>query len=136
MILESPRGEPGFVYPVVEYGRHDPLFLRAVSSSGLVIYRWNTIPQFENLLILADNPSGEIFYVPIDPMPEGGQSAIRRILLDDAGTPKTMLQIIREKNQQQGREPAERADLRIAYTPSGRLFLLNKRDGVIRILEP
>ena len=133
--VENPRGESGFIYPIVEYG-HDPLLLRPIAASGLVIYRWQTIPQLENLLIFADNPSGEIFYVPTDPLPDGGHRAIRRILLNDAGSRKTMLQVIQERNEQQGREPAERADLRIPYTPDGRVFLLNKRDGVIRLLAP
>ena len=134
--LVDPRGKPGFVYPIVEYGQVDPLFQPGVAASGLVVYRWSHIPQLENRMVFADNPSGEIFYVSADPLPSGGQDAVRRILLDDGGTAKTLLQIIQERNAQQGREPATRADLRIAYTDDGRVFLLNKRDGVIRLLVP
>ena len=59
---------------------------------------------------------------------------IRRILLNDSGDSKTLLQVIQEKNREQGRSPASRADLRFGSGPDGQVFLLNKRDGVIRLL--
>ena len=67
-----------------------------------------------NKLIFGDNPSGEIFYVDADMLPNGGQDAIRRILFNDKGEAKTLLQLIREKNAAQGKPPAPRADLRMA----------------------
>ena len=67
-------------------------------------------------------------------LPSGGQQAIRRILLNDSGDSKTLLQVIQEKNREQGRSPASRADLRFGSGPDGQVFLLNKRDGVIRVL--
>ena len=42
----------------------------------------------------------------------------------------------KEKNEKQGKKPATRADLRFGLGPDGQLFLLNKRDGVIRLLVP
>ena len=87
-------------------------------------------------MIFGDNPSGEIFYVDADNLPNGGQSAIRRILFNDKGTRKTLLQLIAEKNAQQKKEPAARADLRFGDGPQGQIFVLNKRDGVIRLLVP
>ena len=64
------------------------------------------------------------------------QDAIRRILLNDGGTAKTFLQIIQEKNKAQGKPPATRTDLRFGQGPNGQIFLLNKRDGTIRLLVP
>ena len=87
-------------------------------------------------MIFGDNPSGEIFYVNADNLPNGGQDAIRRILFNDKGTPKTLLQLIQEKNAAQGKTPAPRADLRFGRGPNGQIFVLNKRDGVIRLLVP
>ena len=52
----------------------------------------------------------------------------------DKGETKTLLQVIKEKNAQQGKMPATRADLRMGMGPNGQLFILNKRDGVIRLL--
>jgi hypothetical protein len=104
---------------------------------GGVVYRQGAIRQLANLLIFGDNPSGEIFYVNADKLPaNGGQDAIRRILLDDNGEAKTLLQLIKEKNAKQGKAPATRADLRFGIAADGRVFLLNKRDGMIRVLVP
>jgi hypothetical protein len=55
--------------------------------------------------------------------------------LNEGGTAKTFLQIIREANAKQGRKPASRADLRFGQGPDGRIFLLNKADGIIRVVE-
>ena len=134
--LVDPRGEAGLSYPVAEYGQLDPLLQRSSAASGLVIYRSTEISQLANLLVFADNPSGEIFYVQADALPNGGQDAIRRILLNDSGTSKTLLQLIQETNRAQGGSPATRADLRFGTGAEGQVFLLNKADSTIRLLVP
>ena len=134
--FETPRGDAKVTFPVVEYAHSDPILQRSVAVIGGLVYRQNTIKQLSNLLIFGDNPSGEIFYVSADNLPKGGQSAIRRILLNDKGTPKTLLQIIQEKNAAQGKPKATRADLRFGYGPNGQIFILNKRDNTIRLLVP
>ena len=121
---------------MAEYGQLDPLLQRRSAASGLVIYRSTEISQLANLLVFADNPSGEIFYVQADALPNGGQDAIRRILLNDSGTSKTLLQLIQETNRAQGGSPATRADLRFGTGAEGQVFLLNKADGTIRLLVP
>ena len=97
--------------------------------------RSSKIPQLANLLIFGDNPSGEIFYVSADNLPKGGQS-FHRILFNDKAETKTLLQLVKEKNTQQGKQPANRADMRMGVGPNGQLFVLNKRDGTIRLLVP
>ena len=134
--LLDPRGEAGLTYPVAEYGQLDPLLQPRSAATGVVVYRENTIPQLANLLLFGDNPSGEVFYVHADRLPIGGQDAIRRILLNDKGESKTLLQLIHEKNREQGRSPAARAELRFGTGPNTQIFLLNKRDGIIRLLVP
>ena len=134
--IEGPRADPKVTYPVAEYGQVDPLLMNASAAIGGLVYRSTKIPQLTNLLIFGDNPSGEIFYVNADNLPKGGQDAIRRILLNDGGMQKRLLDVIREKNAAQGRMPANRADLRFAEGPDGQIFLLNKRDGTIRVLVP
>jgi hypothetical protein len=106
------------------------------AAIGGLVYRSTKIPQLTNLLIFGDNPSGEIFYVSADNLPKGGQDSIRRILLNDNGTTKTFLQVIKEKNAAQGKTAANRADLRFSEGPDGQIFLTNKRDGTIRLLVP
>ena len=134
--LNNPRGDEALTYPVAEYGQEDPLLQRSSAATGLHVYRSDAIPELANLVLFGDNPSGEVFYVSADLLPSGGQQAIRRILLNDSGDSKTLLQVIQEKNREQGRSPASRVDLRFGSGPDGQVFLLNKRDGVIRLLVP
>lgn len=134
--MTDPRKDPKVTYPVAEYSQLDPLLQSSSAAIGGLVYRQKTIPQLTNLLLFGDNPSGEIFYVKADNLPKGGQDQIRRILLNDNGASKTFLQVIKEKNAAQGKTPATRADLRFGEGPDGRIFLINKRDGVIRQLVP
>jgi hypothetical protein len=125
------RGDPTITYPVVEFDHRDPLLNRP-AVTGVYVYRASTIPALTGKLIFGDNPSGEIFYADADHLPQGGQEAIRRILFNDKGQQKTLLQLIREKNAVQGKAAAPRADLRLGIGPQARLFVLNKRDGIVR----
>jgi hypothetical protein len=134
--LDKPRGDPKVTYPVVEYGQLDPLLQGSSAVTGVVVYRGNQIPQLANLLLFGDNPSGEVFYVNADKLPGGGQGAIRRVLFNHNGTAKTLLELIKEKNAAQGKTVATRADLRFGAGPDNQVFLLNKRDGTIRLLVP
>jgi hypothetical protein len=79
------------------------------------------------MMLLLDQPG-------IGHLPEGGQAAIHRILFNDGGVSKTLLQPIKEKNTKQGKAPAGRADLRFGEGPHGQILVLNKRDGAIRLL--
>jgi hypothetical protein len=134
--LSDPRSDAKITYPIVEYGQIDPLLQPSSAAIGGYIYRQKAIPQLANLLLFGDNPSGEIFYVNADNLPKGGQDPIRRVLLNDKGESKTLLQLIKEKNAAQGKAPAARADLRFGQGPDGQIFILNKRDGTIRLLVP
>jgi hypothetical protein len=133
---EKPRSDPAMTYPVAEYGQIDPLLQNQSAASGLIVYRGKEIPQLSNRLIFTDMPSGEIFYVSADKLPPGGQDPIRRVMIGTEGDFKTVLQVIQAKNQQQGKKPATRADLRISPGPANQIFLLNKGDGVIRVVAP
>ena len=95
--LDNQRGDPTVTYPVAEYAQRDPLLQNQSAAAGLQVYREDAIPQLANLVLFADQPSGEIFYIQADDLPSGGQEAIRRILLDDGGEAKTLLQIIQER---------------------------------------
>jgi hypothetical protein len=132
--LENPRGDKKMTYPIAEYGQLDPLLQPQSAVTMGVVYRRKDIPQLSNLLIFGDNPSGEIFYVSADKLPNGGQDAIRRVLFNDGGETKTLLKLIQEKNVAQGKPASTRADLRFGEGPNGEIYILNKRDGVIRLL--
>jgi Glucose / Sorbosone dehydrogenase len=130
----NPRGDPSMTFPVAEYDQSDPLLQPLSAATGVAVYRANRITQIANMVLWGDNPSGEVFAISADNIPNGGQAPIRRVLLNDNGTPKTLLQLIQAKNAAQGRGPAQRADLRFGTGPEGRVFLLNKQDGVVREL--
>jgi glucose/arabinose dehydrogenase len=136
---DSVRGDPKVTYPIVEWDQIDSVLLDNGSSAsvGLAVYRGTTIPQLTNRIVFGDMPSGEVFHVSADTLPNGGQDAIRRVLFVTApgAAPRPALEIIQEKNRAQGKTVASRADLRFDVTPAGRIFVLNKADGVIRVME-
>ena len=142
--LANQRGDSRVTYPVAEYDHVDPLLVErspptgrtSTAATGVYVYRGNAIPQLANLVLWGDLPSGEIFHIDADNLPTGGQAAIRRVLLIHDGETKTLLQLIQEKNREQGKQPAARADLRYGAGPDGQVFIMNKHDGTIRLLVP
>ena len=134
--VDNPRSATGITYPLVEWDHNDPILQARSAASGLAVYRGDDISQLQGKLLFADLLSGEIFYVDADNLPNGGQSPIRRVLLDNGTGAKTLLQLIQEKNRMQGKDPAPRADTRIDEGPDRQLFILNKGDGIIRRLVP
>ncbi len=139
VITEAPRSDPKVTYPIVEWGQLDPVLLPNNSSAsvGVVVYRSTTVPQLNGRLLFGDMPSGEMFHVSADDLPKGGQDPIRRVLFVTAAgaAPRTFLEIIQEKNRAQGKTAAARADLRFDANAAGQIFLLNKADGTIRVIE-
>jgi glucose/arabinose dehydrogenase len=134
--LDSPRGDPAVTFPVAEWDHADPLLTNRSAATGVVVYRGTAIPQLANRLIFGDMPSGEIFHVSADALPNGGQDGIRRILVNDGGASRTLLEIVQAKNAAQGQPPATRTDVRFGLGPDQQIFLLNKADGTIRVLVP
>ena len=134
--LENQRGDPTVTYPVVEFAQPDSLFTSRVAVTGLVVYRAADIPALTNMVLFGDLPGGEIFYVPADGLPNGGQDQIRRVMLTGTEQPRTLLEVIQTKQAAQGKTPATRVDLRMYPGPQGQVFLLNKGDGLIRVLVP
>jgi len=134
--IEDQRGDANVKFPIVEFDHTDPLFPSTrLAATGIYVYREKAIKQLTGKLIFGDNPSGEVFYVDADNLPRGGE-AFHRILFNEQGVAKTLLELIKEKNTRQGKPPAMRADLRMGVGPDGQLFILNKRDGTIRLLVP
>jgi hypothetical protein len=106
----APRTRSGRDHiPVVEYGHIDPLFHGSAAIIGGAVYRQGTVGPLKDLMIFGDNPSGEVFYVQADKLPQGGQDAIRRILFNQNGEAKTLLELVQDKNTKQGKQPAPQA---------------------------
>jgi hypothetical protein len=134
--VEKPRGDPAMIYPVAEWDQNDPLMQNNSAASGLVVYRGMQVKALANLILFTDMPSGEIFYVSADKLPEGMQAPIRRVLINSGGAPKKVLEVVQEKNTAQGKKPATRVDLRLNLGAGNQIFLLNKGDGTIRVVTP
>jgi hypothetical protein len=127
--LENPRAEAGLIYPLVEFDHADPLLGRT-AATGVYVIRNSPVPKLNNLIIFGDNPSGEVFYVNADENHTGGQDRVRRILFNLDGQQRTLLQLIQSKTS------ATRADMRMGVGNDERLFVLNKHDGIVRVLIP
>lgn len=132
----DPRSEEGVTFPVAEFDQADPLFDSRVAITGVVVPRTGRIPELRGRLLFGDMVSGEIFHVSADDLPDGGQDEIRRVLLREGGEPATLLEVMRARAERMDLEAPSRTDLRFGEGPEGRLFLLNKHDGVIRELLP
>jgi glucose/arabinose dehydrogenase len=129
--LDDQRGDPTVTFPVAEYGQPDPLLQPQSAATGVHVYRANTITAIADMVLWGDNPSGEIWAVPADNLTGSGQASIRRVLMNDAGTPRSLLELIRKTKPE-----ARRADLRMGSGPDGEAFILNKQDGIVRKLIP
>ena len=139
VVADNPRSDPKVTFPVAEWDQIDPVLLPTASggATGGLVYRGTGVPQLNGRLLFGDMPSGEMFHVSADNPPRGGQDPIRRVLFTTEGndTPRPLLAIVQEKNKAQGKTPAARADMRFYPTAAGRIFVLNKADGVIRVIE-
>jgi hypothetical protein len=127
--LSNARGDRSVTYPVAEYGQPDPLLQGQSAAVGVHVYRANEIRSISNMVLWGDNPSGEIWAIPADDLPNGGQSPIRRVLFNDDGEAKNLVGLIQENVR-----GASQADLRLGSGPNGSVFLLNKIDGIVRRL--
>jgi len=130
------RSDPGYTYPIAEYGQSDPILLGRAAVTGVVVPRSDAIPQLRGRVLFGDMVSGDVFHVSADDLPDGGQDPIRRVMLRDGQEERTLLGVMQARASAQGSSTPERTDLRFGKGPDGRLFLLNKHDGVIRELVP
>ncbi len=127
--LSNPRSDRSVTYPVAEYGQPDPLLQGQSAAVGVAVYRANRIRAISNMVLWGDNPSGEVFAIPADDLPDGGQDAMRRVLFNDGGQARNLVALIRKTVP-----GANQADLRMGTGPNGTVYLLNKFDGIVRRL--
>ena len=135
--LDDPRSDPDIRYPFAEYDHHSSEFFvdGNVAVTGLHVVRDGSVPEIEGRVLFGDLPSGELFHVDADNLPDGGQDAIRRVLFDDgSGEVKNLMTVLRDKNREQGRNLAPRVDVGLGAGPDGEVYLLNKYDGTLRKL--
>lgn len=140
----------GYINPVAEY-RHthtlsphpSPLPGGFQTGSDAItvgdVYRGTGIPSLDGMLIAGDNPQGTIFILDVDsdPLNGGGEGWTELIAVEESsGVDKRLISIINEERASLGLGNATRADLRFSVNTPGEIFVLNKQDGVLRMLVP
>jgi hypothetical protein len=140
----------GYINPVAEY-RHShtlaphpsPLPSGFQTSSDAItmgeVYRGTGLPSLDGMLIAGDNPQGTIFILDVDsdPLNGGGEGWTELIAVEESsGVDKRLISIINEERASLGLSNATRADLRLSVNTPGEIFVLNKQDGVLRMLVP
>ena len=100
--------------------------------SGGFVYRGSMIPELAGKYVFGDLGNGRVFYTDADAAPGSGQSGILELLLSESNAAgRSLLSLIRDAQPNAGR-----ADLRLGQDATGNLYLLNKQDGVVRVLVP
>lgn len=135
----------GFVDPVAEYDHtnvvSDPptgIPNRAITVGEVA--RGTGFPNLDGQLLLGDFPTGLIFMLDVDSDPlDGGQDGLTELRMrDENGDPVRLLELINAARSDRGLSTTSRADLRFGIDTPGKIYITNKRDGIIRrlILEP
>ncbi len=95
-------------------------------------------PDIDGLAFFGDFPTGMMFVVDVDSDPlDSGQDGISEIVpMTFDGQPVQLLDLINQVRSARGLNNRNRADLRYSVNTPGRIFVLNKGDGVLRELLP
>ena len=109
---------------------------RAVTLSEVA--RGTCVTGLDGHLVLADFPTGIPFILNVDSDPlDGGQDGLRELVLrDESGSPARFLDIMNTARSARGLGFRNRADLRFSVNTPGRMFLINKGDGIVRRIVP
>ncbi|HYQ73161.1 MAG TPA: PQQ-dependent sugar dehydrogenase [Gammaproteobacteria bacterium] len=110
----------GYTYPVAQYD-HD----EGDAIVGGFVYRGTGAPALYGKYLFGDIVRGRIFLVDAGALVSGTQASIDELtLLDQNGDQTTLLDIT----------PGSRVDLRFGVDAAGEIYVMSKRDGVIRRL--
>ncbi len=101
------------------------------------VLRGGDLSELDGVLMAGDNPKG-LFYlldVDTDPLDGGGEGWSELIPIEEStGIPKRLITMINEERAMLGLSATNRADLRFSVNTPGEVFVLNKQDGVLRML--
>ncbi|MBT5050440.1 MAG: hypothetical protein HOM58_18210 [Rhodospirillaceae bacterium] len=120
--LPSDDSKNRYAYPVAQYDNGE-----GTAITGGFVYRGKKNPDLQGLYIFGDYDTGRIFYVPVKNLIFGRQAKISELTLHYKGQPKTLLEIMGGEN---------RADLRFGMGEDGEIYVLTKRDGMVRTFQP
>ena len=125
---------PGAIDPVAAYSHSSFLTNQTTGSRAITVGEvvlGSEIAGLDGQLLLGDFPNGVIYTLNVDNDPlNGGQDQLDELLLLDVATgstnPVRLLELINTSSS--------RADLRFSFNTGSDVFILNKRDGIIRRL--
>lgn len=117
----------GFTYPVIQYDHDEG---DHAISGGYVIR--DGVSDLDGEYVFGDLRSGRVFHADASSLDGSGQVSFSVLRLIDAtdGQEKSLLEMIG------GGIAAPRADLRFGTDDFGRVYLVTKRDGSVRLLVP
>lgn len=131
-----------FTYPVAQYDHTNNLFNGSSAVVGGSVYRGSDVPQLTGMYLFGDFASnhGPIFAVDVDDLvqrddfsdlanlDDGRLAPFAEVQLTKNGVEKTFRDIIAD----QLGFSQNRTDLRFGVGPDNEIYVLNKRDGVVR----
>ncbi|MEM8679605.1 MAG: PQQ-dependent sugar dehydrogenase [Planctomycetota bacterium] len=144
--LSPTHPSDAFTYPVAQYD-HDPDNNNNIEGlwaiAGGQVYRGDNVPQLDGMYIFGDFAvnDGPVYAVHVDELVQrddftnlgdlndGLLAPIVELSLTQDGQPTTMLDIIREASGVPG---LNRTDIRFGVGPNNEVYIVNKRDGVVR----
>ena len=111
----------GYTYPAIQY-RHD----LGKAITGGFVYRGKAIPRLHGMYVFGDIVTGRIFFAAAATSINGRLSSFSEIKLRYLGRERSLLEILNGDT---------RANLRFGMDDRGAIYILTKRDGVIRKLS-
>jgi len=111
-----------FTYPIAQYDHHE-----GKAISGGFIYRGKLIPELKGYYVFADISNGRIFYVDVENITSGQLAEIQELRLNYNGDEKTYLEILNGDY---------RAAMKLGFDEDSEIYVMTKRDGMIRKLLP
>jgi hypothetical protein len=133
---------PGLTDPIAEYDHLNFVTEPKPSNANRAITigdvaRGTLIFGLEGRLLVADFQSGVILTLDIKDLQKNGQGGFEEILVHEGDHfPKRVLEVINGSRLLKGLSTVDRADLRFSVNTPGRIFLINKQDGIIRRIRP
>lgn len=119
-----------FTYPVLQYDHINSTFddsrFNSVPNRAVIggfVYRGSLIPELRGHYIFGDLVMGTVFHAPVDQLTPDSPIAFEELRLVVDGVETTLFDLSATSN---------RVDLRFGIDEHGELYLLNKRDGMIR----
>lgn len=141
----STPADPNLIDPIAAYnhGSDIPAISGATSGRAITVgevVRGTGIPGLDGLLLTGDFPTGTPLAIDVSaglPAEGSGVTPFSELILVDVqgdGQAVKLLDLINTTRAATGLAYSNRADLRWSLGVDGRVFLLNKKDGVIREL--